>query len=818
MRDLPDVPRAPRSPRAARAPFPTLVALLAGCSGPPAPAEPSSPAAPERPAVPTPAASGAFFVASPPTDEPAQVREPGPARLVPQRRPGAPQAIAFVGERSLAVLDERGTITLVDPSDGVVRAVFPGLGAPPLEVHGDVITARSMVVDLREGRAWWPRLAAPETWEGWSHASPRGDRFVEQGGGMVLGGARDGARIATIDQHAGREPGVHWLPDGERFALCDRAVEVHAASDGSLVARWEADATLDDRATCSVRPHGGAIAWIGARTVTVLRPDTLAVLGSLPPEGEARPDRVGWSSDGGHLVTWRRGSGRVAVYDAVRGELVRALDAGAEAGAVAVGAGGRWLAVGDQGRVVIVDVASGERRELPLETGERSPGPAHVAFDGTGTRVAVACGRTLGVLDLLSGPDATLTRLGTRELPDDVSLVAEAAGDGPSLYVGASPAFQWGEAGATRVSVTWGELSSVGADGRARIDRSRYRRHESRATCHVATRLADAALVVLAADGSERSTLALDDGERSPCAEGPACGLPIAIDEACAWVAVQRGERLRLFDASTGRASAERSVGDRIFAADLAIVGDTVRTLREDDSELALWRAPALRPLFRERLPESEQAPMFAFGPGAAWHAHAVNDALVIASLPARGRPVRVAVRGETTALSAVGDALVRETQHALELRDPRSGALLDTLESHGPRLALEAGVEPPTMSFVDCSGGHLRAVTSGSAPRVLGTCTTVESFVRVGALVAFVDDGRVRLLRPADGALATLEPFVRGDDAWLSLVDASEAAVAGPAERADAWRLRAAGPVLDATLDPASFDPSLLARFAGRP
>lgn len=783
----------------------TVAAALTalGCSDPPIAEEP---APPERPGVPAPATSGAFFadvaVLPPPNSSAAMA----PERLVPQQRPGAPTDLAFVDEDTIAVLDEQGTITLIDLADASVRGVFDGVGAPPLEVHGDFLTARSMIVDLRSG-TW----RIPGGGWGYSHASPRGELLVAQSP-MTLRRVAGGEVLAAIEQNVEREPQILWLPDGEHFVFCGRSVEVHAARDGALSARWEASGSFDSSPTCAVRPGGGAIAWIGGNVTKLLHPGTLEVIRELPPEGAGQPDHVTWSNDGSTLVTWREGAGRVAIYDAVRGELVRALVTDMQASSVAVGARGAWVAIGMRGRAMWIDAATGQTRERVLDA-TQSRSDVRVAFDATGTRLAIADANVVGVVDLFEGPDSELDALALDERPRHMPLHAAIGND--ALFVGSDPTFRWGEDGATATGAAWNAITlddgHVLPTGPGAIDVAQYRGLAAGPGCFVATRRADAAIVVLGSDGRERSTLALDDGETSPCTTGWLCGLPVAVDEDCGRVAIQRGDLLRVFDASSGRMIARRDIGSRVVPGTLAIAGGVIRTARDaGEAGLVLLDVARLRPRFQAPWADDDLA---TFGPAGAWHAQATDGAIAVAPLATRGPVVTERTEGATRALSSFGDFLVRETDDRIELRDA-SAALLASIPSPHPRLVIEATAEPPSFTIVDCSGGQLRIVPSGAAARVVGRCTAPHSMVRVGDVVAIEDDGRVWLLRVTDGAVASLEGFARGEDAWVTWLDGGAMSIDGHAED---WRRRTAGHVMSAALEPATVDASGRAAFVPR-
>lgn len=724
---------------------------------------------------------------------------PGPARgealppstsvptVVPQLRPAAAADVAFASPRTLALLDAQETLTLLD-LDGTVRAVLRNAGSGPIEVHGGLLATSGGALDLATGRLWaLPRGARP---------SPRGDRYALLDGAQLVIGRVGGEPLAMVPHAAGTGT-LHWLPDGDRLVLCgSRGTELFDA-DGALLG-VDPGRSRD----CAPSPRGHAVARLDALgVVRLLDPETLALLAaraSDPPSA----NRLAWSPDGHTIAAFRRGGSEVTLWNARSGEASELAVSGAIE-AVAVAAQGRFIAVAQPDRTVVLH-QSGALTSLDL-------GPARLAFDATSDRLVVATPEAVTLLDLSTG-DGRLAAVTSalRATAAPASVGYSHPGSRVLLHAGGTT-FGWGAAGvevldrfdaAELATASPWRFSPRAADG-TRLDGDRYvLRAEGAAGCGVATRRGDGALVVLDGSGHERASLSFERGESAPCAEGlDPCGLPVAVSPDCAWVVIQRGELLRTFDGHTGEVVARRRTDGRARWSQFAITGSVLHDTT--GGELRLFRAHDLTPLGHLELGRDA---MTAAAPDGAWHARVMPGELAV--LRASGEIVRVPLVEPTTRLTAAGEGIVRETHRATELRSPVTGAVAVRLDAAEPRHVVRASVDPPSLAVVHCDDGHLLLASSDGAPAELGTCSALEGFSEAEpGHVALVDRGHARIVALDGSGALDLEPFVTGDDSWMFVIDPSIPAVDGPPEHADSLLLRAPGPVLDAPLVAVVFD-----------
>ena len=232
---------------------------------------------------------------------------------------------------------------------------------------------------------------------------------------------RGAMRSSEADAPCGRYAGCGpWSPDSARVAGVDARGRPTIWDARSGAAR-----RLGPRGAtgAAFAPGGRRLAVLNAAGVRLVDPATGAVVATLPAPADAAVTSVGFTADGGRVLTVAD-DGTVRPWDAARGTPAGPATRVGVAGAAALSPDGATLAVGaDSGRLRVSGVRGDRGRTLQQHVAPIST----VAFDRAGRRLAVASeDHTASVwrLNRLRQPQAVL-RGHTEPL-----LGAELSGDG----------------------------------------------------------------------------------------------------------------------------------------------------------------------------------------------------------------------------------------------------------------------------------------------------------------------------------------------------------------------------------------------------
>lgn len=751
----------------------------------------------------------------------------------------------------LAVLDDLGHLALLEPSSG--ERLLWERPAPPapweelfeVDRSGRYLRVGRHVHDLRSGderelpldlRAGTIAAAAPDLSAfAWSIRDPDGVTRLH------VDGADGTARFeAVLDLD--RVSTLAWSPTARSLLVGNADVlQLLAATDGAQLLRVDATEDAGDRSlVASFRPTGGALAIVSGGDLTVVDPRTATELGSISSVAPAGAwVELRWSADGGRLAIARRDDedAIVMIVDAHDGSRVAEVRVpfGLPSEA-ALSPDAHLLAVGTSDGRVHVHEAEGGGEILVIDSG-RSSSSAPFTFDPRARFLAVAGTEAIELWDLelreeIGGfyqPGAERHVSGTlRGLGAHVGIVAA---DADASYLWTPDGFHMDEACAFGGTIRRDAHDVVRVVSPLAVCdlshgitvRPGWWIRASSSDGHLIVNANGGLFVEDATTGERRTTLALEDGERPPCSTS-ACGLPVAISDDGAYVAVARRTLLRLFDGRTGREVARTDVGSRTAALAFAPNGRALSFVGEDERHV-VFDVPGLA--IRLERPSASLAS--AFSEDSRFHAYTAAGSVGVVSLRGRAAPVEVPL-GEDLApdqISFLGDGArfalfttQRSSDHGrrtLELRTSTTGALLESVSADA--LAISADGR----RIARCDAGALEVV-SVAADGHLGDASAAGP-CRPGAALELTDDGAFVYVDDDEGLW--IARASDGAQIALHLVDVGWG-VTAPVVRDDASRwddggyfdgpflLRGEGEITSASLDDArsSFVPGLAGYF----
>lgn len=782
----------------------------------------------------------------------APVPHGAPRELVPQWGHTAEvRELRWLSSGPIAVLDDLGHLALLEPSSGErllwERPTDTGLWEEPFELDrsGRYLRTGDGIHDLRTGDERLLPITLPEgvvaaaapdlsavAWAGRS-----GD-----GAGRLAVAQLDGTLRVEVELDLGTVHAIAWSPTARTLLVADaRALELRSATDGALLRRIESgEEVAADGLVGAFRPTGGALAVLSGGDLSLLDPRDGTELGRVPSVAPPRTwAELRWSADGGRLAVARRDDedAIVIVFDAHDGSRVSEVRvAFGLPSEVALSPDARLLAVGTSDGRIHVFEAEGGAEVVLIDSGRRASSPPF-AFDPRGRFLALAGDEAIDVWDLelreeIGGfyqPGAERHLWAMRGLSDGVGVLTA---DEDASYLWTTTAFHMDEACPSGGSVRVDDAGVVRVIGGVAVCdlthgitvRPGWWIRTSSPDGHVVVNAQGGLFVEDAVTGERRATLTLDEGERPPCSTS-SCGLPVALSDGGALVAVARRTLLRVFDGRTGAVRARTDVGGRTQTLRFA-PGNRTLVFMRDDGQLVIFDAATLA----RRLERATSGPVAeGFSDDGRVHVHATRTTLTLLGLRGgRGTPTDVTLADEAVPREIVffasGDrfALVRSreeraddgsgdatvaTRTFVDVRALPGGGLLGTFEAD------TAGVARGGTTLVGCTARVLTVAAiagdgsvDAATARPLGVCSP-------GAEIDVTDDGRfayvnddegLHVVRTADGARLSLHLVDAGWDVTAAIVrdDASRWDDGGYFERP--FLLRGEGEITSASLDDA--------------
>lgn len=795
----------------------------------------------------------------------APVPHGAPRELVPQWGHSAEvRELRWLASGPIAVLDDLGHLALLEPSSGErllwERPVPPGPWEEPFELErsGRYLRVGRNLHDLATGEETTLAVTIPEG----AIAATAPDLGAiawagpgDDGHGHLVVSEVDGRVRFDLAVGLERASTLSWSPTARSVVVSDgRALELRSATDGALLARLEEESPEAEGLVAAFRPTGGALAVLTGGDLVLLHPRDGSALGRV--EGVTPPHtwaELRWSADGGRLAVARRDGedAVVTVFDAHDGSRVGELRVPfGLPSEVGLSPDARLLAVGTSDGRVHVHEAEGGAEVVLIDSGRRTSSTPF-SFDPRSRFLALAGDEAIDVWDLELGeeiggfyqPGAERHLHAMRGLEGTLGVLTA---DQDASYLWTPSGFHMDAAcpsgGTVRVDGA-GTVRVIGALAVCDLTHGITARpgwwiRASSPDGHAVVNANGGLFLEDAVTGERRTTLALDEDEQPPCSTS-FCGLPVAVADAGAHVAVARRTLLRVFDGRTGTVRARTDVGGRTQVLRFAPGGRTLVFVR-DDGQLVLFETASLA----RRLERATVGPIaegFAEDGGA--HVHATRTTLTIARLRARrSTPIDVALADAHRPLEIVflagGDrfALVRArdgggsdatsfeapaaTGVVVEVRSLADGALLFDLEADVATVATGGG------SLVACTAGVLSTIAIAaepplgtSAPTAIGACARAAELdvTADGRFVYLNDDEGLHVVRADDGARLSLHLVDAGWGVTAAIVrdDASRWDDGGYFDRP--FLLRGEGEITSASLDDArsSFVARLAEHFA---
>ena len=730
-----------------------LALWLCACGGLP----PSAPPAP-RPPAPSFLAEGAA-VAAPSTRTPTVA----PAALVGQwLGPHAVRDLRWIGG-SLAILDDRSTLVLLDASTGSVRGRWE-LGLPEYPSFAIDGHARYAALD---GQTWDLATAAnissvfATRLEEWGEVSPTFTHVAsigcEEPRCLLLGSGSgsDAPRRVPLPGIESSYASYCWAEDGRRIAVVSpEGTRLLDVEHGALVAE-----SATGGASCVFRPGGGQVAVVDAEGAHLLHPESLAPLGELTFEGESTAWSAVYSADGRRLVvtSWIGEDGaRIEAFAADTSDRTARHTIVGELRSLAVAPDGTRAALSTSGRVELVGLDGTDHRAFSVPSSEGA-----IAFDSSGQRLAYASTAWIEVIDVGSGDLESTFDLTLETREEEVSIAPLDRG----LLLTGSYAFYVDSDGTTRHDGSCYHGDAPDEASPRLVDHDDVCVLDRAITFHASGRILastpdsrlvlsedprDGALVVEnALTGGRVSTLAGSRGER--VAPYPVAA---AFDPAGARVYAWLDGAVRSFDVPSGERRGAAPVPDRFVGLELSLDGAWLMVRTGGESRLLDAASLTTSAIWID-----DGAPRGEFTPDHRTYVETSEHVMRVVTLDPpslRLYPLERPTSGYlgNFDLWLVGEDLaVLRRGERTEVRVLSTGALVG-FDPHPALAAVPNG-------FVICDGGVLTIIptVAGGARTPLGPCDG-STFVRAspnGEWLSASDARGERLIRAQDGAALTL-------------------------------------------------------------